>query len=309
MKRIFYFSNVIIFFLLVLFSGCNDSETKNSHTEPDGFTFVFMTDIHLQPELNAVEGFKQAIDSVNRINPDFVITGGDLVMDVLGQAYGRSDSLYKLYLESAKHFNMPVYNTMGNHEIFGIYESSGVNSSHPEYGEKMYENRIGKRYYSFDHKEWHFMVLDGIEDTGESGYIGMIDSVQMDWIKNDLEKTDAETPVIISVHIPFVTVATQLSKGALEPNSRGAVINNSKEVLNLFKGHNLKLVLQGHLHFIEDIYANGIHFITGGAVSSRWWGGKYNGMEEGFVVVHVKNENFTWEYFDYGWEAEEVEEY
>jgi len=286
-------------------TACSNVHKKEEFKSDNAFTFVFMTDIHLQPERNAVEGFNQAIDSVNKLNPDFVITGGDLVMDVLGQSYSRSDSLYNLYKDAQNRFEMPVYNTMGNHEIFGIYNNSGVSTDHPEYGEKMFEKRIGKRYYSFDHKGWHFMILDGIEDTGESRYIGLVDSVQMEWIKSDLQNIDKKTPIVVSTHIPFITVATQLEYGSLEPNHSSAVIGNAKEVLELFAKHNLKLALQGHLHFLEDIYANGTHFITGGAVSSRWWGGKYNGMEEGFLVVKVKDNDFDWEYFDFGWEVEE----
>ena len=57
------------------------------------------------------------------------------------------------------------------------------------------------------------------------------------------------------------------------------------------------------MHFLADIYTQGIHFITGGAVSSRWWNGKEYGLEEGFVIVKVKGNDFTWEYFDYGWEV------
>jgi len=294
------------FLISILFiSACNSPQRKVVTKDEVEFDFVFMTDIHLQPEKNAVEGFNQAIDTVNKINPDFVITGGDLVMDVLGQSFERSDMLFDLYQKSQERFNMPVYNSMGNHEIFGIYEESGIEKDHPEYGEKMFENRIGKRYYSFDHKGWHFIILDGIEDTGESSYIGKIDSVQMNWIKSDLEKLNVETPIVVSVHIPFITAVTQLEKGSLEPNKKTTVVTNSKEVLELFDPYNLKLVLQGHLHFLEDIYAKGTHFITGGAVSSAWWSGAYNGMEEGFLLIKVKGDDFEWEYVDYGWEVEE----
>ena len=82
---------------LLLLNSCNNQK-KDEHAEgDDNFTFVFMTDIHLQPERNAIEGFNQAIDSVNKLNPDFVITGGDLIMDALGQSFERSDSLYNFY--------------------------------------------------------------------------------------------------------------------------------------------------------------------------------------------------------------------
>ena len=78
----------------------------------DDFSFVFMTDIHLTTERNAVQGFNLAIQKVNELKPDFVITGGDLIMDALGARYGQADSLYNLYLETSAGFKMPVYNTM-----------------------------------------------------------------------------------------------------------------------------------------------------------------------------------------------------
>jgi 3',5'-cyclic AMP phosphodiesterase CpdA len=308
MKKSLALKLLTLLFILLNVFGCQSEIDKKSTTTPDEFTFVFMTDIHLQPELNAVQGFRQAIDSVNKIDPDFVITGGDLIMDALGQHFSRADSLYQLFSGELKHFKMPVYNTMGNHEIFGIYrQRSGVDGSHPQYGENMFEQRLGKRYYSFDHKGWHFMILDGIEDSGNDSYLGLIDSVQMDWIRSDLAKVDTSRPIAISIHIPLLTVITQLERGSLEPNGKGTVVNNAREVIEMFDHHNLKLVLQGHLHYIEDIYVSGTHFITGGAVSARWWAGPYRGMEEGFVVINVKGDDFDWHYFDFGWDAKPAE--
>ncbi len=269
----------------------------------DQFTFAYLTDIHLQPELRAVEGFELAIDTINKLNPDFVITGGDLVMDALGASFGRADSLYNLYKEVSGELKMPVYNTIGNHEVFGLYEESGVDTSHSEYGKKMYEKRIGERYYSFDHKGWHFMILDAIGITKDREYIGLIDDQQMEWIRSDLEKIDKSTPVALSVHIPFITVQTQLAEGSLAATPENLIINNAKDVLLLFGGYNLKLVLQGHLHFLEDICLNEqVHFITAGAVSGRWWKNRPgSNPEEGFLLVHVDGEEIESDYIDYGW--------
>jgi len=91
-----------------------------------------MKDIHVQHEKNAAKSIHQAVDFVNNLNPDFVITGGDLVMDSLGQSFEKADQLYNLYIECQNHFNMPVYNPMGNHELFGIYKESGVEKIHPK---------------------------------------------------------------------------------------------------------------------------------------------------------------------------------
>lgn len=298
MKRYTLVFSLLLFVVSTVILFPQDKQDNNQAN----FSFVFCTDIHVQPERRATEGFMQAIDTINKLNLAFVITGGDLIMDALGQTYGRADSLYNLYQEVCKNFKMPVYNTIGNHEIYGIYTKSSANPNHPEYGEKMYEKRLGKSYYSFEYGGWKFFILNSIEDTKQSKYIGLIDDMQMDWIKEELAKTDSKTPIVISTHIPFITVFSQMYGGATTANDSSLVVVNSKDVLGLFKGFNLKLVLQGHLHTIEDIYVEGIHFITGGAVSAGWWKGPNMGFEEGFVYITIKGDEFDWKYIDYGWE-------
>ena len=285
--------------IVFLLAGCNVQKTDN-----DSFSVAFMTDTHLDYARNAVQGFEQALDSVNSLKPDFIITGGDQIMDALGQSYGRADSLYNLYQETVKKAEMPVYNTMGNHEIYGIYSRSGADPANSEYGEKMFEKRIGPSYYSFMHKGWKFMILNSIEDTGEDRYVGLIDTTQIAWIKTELEVTDPETPIVISTHIPFISVMAQRYGGSTVPNDSSLVVYNAKGVLDLFTDHNLKLVLQGHLHILEDIYYEGIHYITGGAVSAGWWNGPYRSCEEGFLWLTFSKDDFTWKYIDYGWTVE-----
>jgi len=295
----------IITLLIISLLSININLYGQNNPRAEEFTFVFMTDIHVQPERNAVEGFKKAIDAVNALNPDFVITGGDLIMDALGVGYERADSLFNIYNEMQKLFNMPVYNTIGNHEIFGWYEKSKIPREHPEFGKKMFESRIGKTYYSFTHKGVKFFILDSIEEAPEGGkYIGLINEEQFEWIKNELNQLDKSTPIIISTHIPFFTLQTQIFEGALKSNSQGLVVNNSKEVYDLFKEHNIKLILQGHLHIFEDLnFLNKTRFITSGAVSARWWRGAYYTIEEGLLIVKVNGDDITAEYFDYGWEV------
>nr|NQU90394.1 hypothetical protein [Bacteroidota bacterium] len=92
MKNFYPFSLLFVLFYLFL-TGCINQSGKG---ELNQFSFAFITDIHLQPERNATEGFVQAIGELNALKPDFVITGGDLIMYALGQTWGRADSLYKL---------------------------------------------------------------------------------------------------------------------------------------------------------------------------------------------------------------------
>lgn len=299
MKRTLLWLGIFLWIL----TSCKTSGDTSSTQEEGGFSFAFLTDIHVQPERNAEEGFMMAINEVNKQNPDFVITGGDLVMDVLNQSYERADSLFNIYIELSKKFKMPVYNSVGNHEVYAWYRQDPGIEQDPEYGKLMFEKRLGDRFYSFNHKGWHFIVLDAISRAEGGGYQGMIDEEQIHWLAKDLLEVNKETPIAISVHIPFITSVTQLMQGSMAPNTPGQVISNGQEVLALFSEYNLRLVLQGHLHFLEDIYVqNQVHFITGGAVSGKWWANKPDSKpEEGFVMVHVNGEDLDWEYVDYGW--------
>lgn len=298
----------ILFLILAVafLQNCNQPAKQAKNT--DDFSFVFMTDIHVCYERNADKGFSQALDTINKLMPDFVLTGGDNIMDALGQSYERSDSLYNLYEELVKKLKMPVYNTMGNHEVFGLYKSSGVSPEHNLYGKKLYEDRLSKRYYSFDHKNWHFIVLDGIGFTEDRHYRGWVNEEQLEWLKADLEKTGKEKPVAVSIHIPLLSVGQQIMQGPTTAFKEGSVVNNALDVIKILEQYKVKLVLQGHLHFLEDVYYNGIHYVTGGAVSSQWWNGPRFGMEEGFLKVNVSGEDFNWEYIDFGWEVEKTQE-
>ena len=295
--KIFVNGNIFITILILslLLPSCSNASKQ------DEFRFVFMTDIHLTQKYNAVQGFTKAINTINGLHPDFVITGGDLIMDALQQSYSAADSLYNLYTSTAKTLTMPLYNTMGNHEIYGIMRGNGADTLNPEYGEKMFEKKLGKSYYTFNHKGCKFMVLNSIEDTRKKSYIGKIDDVQIAWIKEELRETDKKTPLVIITHIPFITANTQKYVGTTVPNDSSSVIYNGKEVLDLFKGYDLKLVLQGHLHTVEDIFIDGIHFVTGGAVSAAWWTGPNKDFEEGFMLITAKDGDFSWKYVDYGW--------
>lgn len=295
---------IILFSIILLLLNLSCTEQSEN-----SFRFVFMTDIHITDQHRGVEGFKKAIDFVNNLKPqpDFVLTGGDLIMDALGKNFYTADSLYTLYLNTIEKFNMPVYNCIGNHEYFGVYKKSGINPDHPLYAEKMYIQRMNQEnpYISFDHKGWHFVMLNSIGITPRRRYYGHIDSQQLEWLKNDLKQIDKDKPIALVTHIPFYSIRNQILKSSLAKNDSGGVIVNAHQVMETIKPYNLKLVLQGHLHIVEEMIWRNTHFITAGAVCGAWWKGPYQGFEEGFAVVDVKGIDLSWKYVDYGWDVEE----
>ena len=309
MKRIVVFVFLII---SIGINGQNNASVPTLQGAQQDFSFVFMTDIHLQPERGAQEAFQKVIDTVNKLNVDFVITGGDLVYDVLRGNFNRSDSLFHTYSNTIKKFNVPVYNTIGNHELFGIYKESDIQANHPDYKYGMYERYLGKRYYSFDHKGWHFISLCSIDEK-EKKYIGIIDKEQLEWLKKDISQVDVNTPIVISTHIPFISTYDQrYPKNKVKEVPNELWIYNRNEILQLFDNLDLRLVLQGHMHWIEEInIQNKTRFITGGSVAGRpsWRrtldrGDGIHYDEEGFMLLHVKNDSNSWKYIDNKWESQ-----
>lgn len=268
------------------------------------FSFVHVTDMHIQPEMRATDGCRQCFAAINNVNPDFVVTGGDLISDALATPRKRALSLFSLYKDTVKRIDAPVHNILGNHDVFGLFPASGVSPSEPDYGKKMYEDQIGRRYYSFDHKGWHFVMLDSIGFTPERGYIGAIDEEQLEWLRQDLEKTGKQTPVVAVTHIPLST-----GFGAWMVNAAGIVpptlvVVRPKPVLDLLHQYNIKAVLQGHTHICENLVYRGCQYITSGSVCGEWWKGPRLGVHrEGFGVLKVDGDSIQWSYHPYGFRA------
>jgi Icc protein len=271
---------------------------------PGSFDFVFFTDTHIQPELDAAHGCELCFRKIAELKPDFAIMGGDHVFDALSVDRIRANSVFDLYKKTEQTLQMPLHHTIGNHDVFGIDTKSGASPSDPTYGKKMYEDRVGRTYYSFDHKGWHFIVFDSIQPTKDRMWEARIDEPQLRWLKADLSKIGAQTPVIIAVHVPLVTAfATYAAKVTTEQKYNTLTVDNAPDVLAALEDHNVVAVLQGHLHVNELIVLKNTQYIVGGAVCGNWWRGPRMGYPEGFTVVSARDGKITTRYETYGFKT------
>lgn len=286
------------------------SETVSQAAESKPFSFVFFTDPHVQPEKGATEGVKQAFAKVNALEqrPDFVITGGDLIMDALNVGMDRVQLQWDLWDECQKTLEAPIHHTVGNHDVTGWSSKAVVKPGDSRYGKAIFSERYGqgKTYRSFDHGGWHFVLLDSIgQDPVTLDYKGWIDDDQLAWLKADLEKTGPQTPIILVTHIPFYSVWHQVLKGPAFPLDARALVGNVFEFRKLLALYNIRLVLSGHGHISERIQFDKVVYLQGGAVCGMWWKGPVHGNPEGFVQIGCHPDgSFRDRYISYGWKVQ-----
>jgi len=272
---------------------------------PGSFDFVFFTDTHIEPELDAAHGTDLAFRRIAALKPEFAIMGGDHVYDASGVDGSRARTVFDLYKKTEQTLQMPLHHAIGNHDIFGVLEKSGIATGDPGYGKKMFEDRVGRTYESFDHKGYHFIVLDSIQPTEDRLWEARIDKAQLTWLADDLKITGSTTPIIVATHVPLVSAFPTYAPDRVSPAGKYSTLTmaNSSEVLVAFENHNVLAVLQGHLHINEETRYKGIDFLTCGAVSGNWWHGPRMGVPEGFTVVSLRGGKLTTRYESSGFQS------
>jgi Icc protein len=231
------------------------------------FTFVQMTDIHLDQDHAAA--FSGLIAELNVVAPAFVVATGDLIAEGNTAKVATAEEWFDVYENVTSTLSMPLYNTVGNHDVIGIHRTD-VPSTDPGYGEGTFVIRFGPTYYSFDWGQYHCIVLDP-NDLVDGKQVYQVSDSQLQWLKDDLKQRKT-TPVLVFFHEPT------------------ANWRNRSEVLKALRGHSAKLFC-GHLH--QDIMtdAKDVSEQITGAVCGEWWyGANPDGKPAGYRLVSVKGD-------------------
>ena len=288
-------------------SACGSPQAPPAIADPGpDFTAALLNDMHVNAENGSADGFAAALRSVtDRPDPpQLAITGGDLAMDILAKTEEEADAQYDLFEAQLEGFGLPVHHAMGNHDLLGVEEASGLDPTHPKYGKQYFRDRFGNgsTYQSFDWEGWHFVILDSL-GIRERGYIGHVDAEQIEWLDDDL--ATAAKPTVVVTHVPLLSNFIEMMRGTAEGIPQGVSVTNVHEVVPVLEKHPVKLVLTGHLHINESFRYRGIEYATVGAVSGNWWRGARDGFEEGWALLEFRGEEVSWRYVDYGWEVEQ----
>jgi len=255
--------------------GLKYSPKKNT----EQFTFVQITDHHTDSIEEHQKSIEKAIEEINKINPDFIVATGDLILKGNEASIEQAQEWFDVYTYLISDCKNPIFHTLGNHDLVGINYKKDE-SDKPGYNKEMYRHYFGPTYYSFDWGIYHCIILDPNEFVGEREFYKIPD-YQIKWLKEDLSFREGY-PLLVFFHEPSKTWQNQI------------------EVLNLFK-QNFTKMFSGHWHIDILLDNQSIFEQVAGAACGEWWCGVCpDNRPAGYRIVQIDGKNISSFYKEIG---------
>jgi predicted phosphodiesterase len=201
------FKNLLILSLLISFFACNSDQTIESNInqieatpwthlnfkdQSRDFNFAIISDNSggRRPGV-----FEDAIQKLNQLNPDFVLSVGDLIetQDFKVDSTKFDDKLieerWKEINNITKELKVPFFYVAGNNDI----RNSRM--------ETHWIRQFGSPYYHFEHKNALFVIINSEDPPGNE--YGEIGEDQMSWLKTTLQENASVRWTFIFLHRPM----------------------------------------------------------------------------------------------------------
>jgi len=229
--------------LAVIAAGCGGRmESESPVVDARPVRFVVMGDS--QPprpgDLGLPEVFTQIVREVNQWQPALVVNCGDHISGYTDDV-ALINRMWDEYFEMDSTYTAPSHHAPGNHDAWD------------DRSEAVYLERVGKKYYSFDHENCHFIILD----SENRQHPDQIAAEQLAWLTRDLEANREAEHIFVFLHKPLWLSWDWKTyrKNAWD-----------RDVHPLLKRHRVSAVFSGHYHMYGKAERDGVRYIiTGGA--------------------------------------------
>ncbi|MBX3462333.1 MAG: metallophosphoesterase [Planctomycetes bacterium] len=248
--------------------------------EDDAFGFVVFGDRTGGPK-EGIRVLEQAVADTNLLDPDLVLTVGDLINGYNGHDEWHAQAAeYKSVMAGLR---MPWFPVAGNHDIYwrGPGKPAGEHETN-------FETVFGPLWYAFRHKHSWFVVLysdEGHPETGRKDFndpaCQRISEAQFTWLQATLRQAKDARHVFVFLHHP-----RWLAQYGDDWNRVHAA---------LAANGNVTAVFAGHIHRMRyDGVRDGIQYYTVASVGAHL---AFEAPQAGFLhqyhVVTVRPEGIT----------------
>ena len=221
------------------------------------------------------------------------ITNQNVYGLMLGDIVHENMDLYDDYIAGLKTLGFPMFNVLGNHD-------NDKTAKTDIEGRRVFEEKLGPTYYSFNIGKLHFIVLDNLimnlNDSGElKGYDvqGLTDEIWQ-WLQNDLQYVDHSTTLLVAAHSPMFKLI----------NTHNRTAQYREEYGDLFAKYAKVHVWTGHTHntYNYNYPASSkwavIEEHTVARSTGELWTNEYlaGGTPRGYTVVEVNGNNIKWHF-------------
>ncbi len=216
--------------------------------EEDAFFFVVYGDRTGGPA-DGVSVLADAVRDTNLLEPDFVMTVGDLIQGYNQTPRWMSDM--REFKDIMDRLLCPWFPVAGNHDIYW----RGENKPEGEH-EASYEMHFGPLWYAFIHKNSMFIALytdEGDPETGEKAINNpaaqVMSDEQFEWLKTTVDKGTELDHIFVFLH---------------HPRWLGGNYGNDWDSVHslLVAAGNVSGVFAGHIHRMRYDPKDGIDYIT-----------------------------------------------
>ena len=233
-------------------TSCFDLSTAAERTQaPADIRLGLLTDLHyadLAPAgdrhyRESLTKIREAISRFGELKIDRAIELGDFI-DAAPTVEGEVNNLKTIEREFAR-LTCPRHYVLGNHCVYTLTKEEFLANSGAQ-----------QSFYSFNHKEIHFVILDACfrsdgKPYGRKNYDwtdANLPAHELQWLKADLKKS--ASPTVIFVHQRLDTEQPYGIRNAAQVRE---ILEQSGQVLAVFQGHN-------HVNDYKAIKK--IHYVT-----------------------------------------------
>ncbi|WP_144053925.1 metallophosphoesterase family protein [Baaleninema simplex] len=234
------------------------------------FRFAIVSDLHIAlPETVwdnpsrfhlveiSIPVLETIFDRLRDADLDFLLIPGDLTQ------HGEPENHRWLASRLAK-LPYPAFVIPGNHDVpvpVADDRSIGLGDFTHYYGDFGYDDR-DRLYYTRELLPGlHLIGLNSNQFDAEGRQLGVLDSPQLQWLEEVLDKLQNET-VLVMVHHNIIEHLPGQSQNKL---GRRYMLDNAPVLREMLRSHDVQLVFTGHLHVQDVAGFNGVYDITTGS--------------------------------------------